>query len=263
MLPTAVAVAALVSSSLGEIDAVPTRARLATLTCEPLCLSLARAARAGSSQETPRRVLGSRFTVPLSASVKPLGSADEPGWTPPEPAGDRERLGYRIELMRSLRQQTLGFHAAAEGLPRPRNNPPAYISGSEEFDQVDMSLEWEAYRSGPLAVTVLGGVRGIKARYQEIGPAGVDESTITLVPTAGAGVSLNLSRSVALGFEAAAHAMQADASVVDLTAEARIGLLPGVDLKAGYQYLRSDLEAGPVSMSLDERGVFAKLQIRF
>jgi hypothetical protein len=141
-------------------------------------------------------------------------------------------------------------------------------AGEGEYDIYDLTLSWDAYRPGPVTVSVIGGLKAIDAR---IGKVVEDNGTSTFrdargvvaVPIIGGGVSWRVSEGMTLSGTASTQTFDGPGSVLDLSAETSIRLSPNVGLNAGYQFIRSAVEVQSLDTNLQTDGVFARVQIRF
>jgi hypothetical protein len=149
----------------------------------------------------------------------------------------------------------------------------SFANASGEFDLYDMSLEWEAWKPGALAVSLIGGVRAIQAdvgRVRESRGADGSLSTtldqargVVAVPVFGAGIRYDASDALSFNARASTHAGGDGEAFVGFTAETSLRLSPNIGLHAGYQSIRSVLEVRSVDAELSEEGVFARLTIEF
>lgn len=141
-------------------------------------------------------------------------------------------------------------------------------AGEGEYDIYDLTLSWDAYRPGPVTLSVIGGLKAIDAR---IGKVVEDNGTSTFrdarglvaVPIIGGGVSWRVTEAMTLNGTASTQTFDGSGNVLDLSAETSIRLSPNVGLNAGYQFIRSAVEVQSLETNLQSDGVFARVQIRF
>ncbi len=141
-------------------------------------------------------------------------------------------------------------------------------AGEGEYDIYDLTMSWDAYRPGPLTLSVIGGLKAIDARIGKV----VDENGtatfrdargLVAVPIIGGGVSWRVSEDMIVTGMASTQTFEGQGSMLDLSAETSIRLGPNVGLNAGYQFIRSAVEVQSLDANLDSDGVFARIQIRF
>jgi hypothetical protein len=141
-------------------------------------------------------------------------------------------------------------------------------SGEGEYDIYDLSLTWDAYKPGPLTLSVIGGIKAIDARIGRTVQSGgtttfEDARGVVAVPVIGGGVAWKLSEDMTLSGMASTQTFDGAGSVVDLSAETSIRISPNIGFSAGYQFIRSAIEVQSMDAELEREGLFARLQIRF
>ncbi len=144
-----------------------------------------------------------------------------------------------------------------------------YESPGERFDRYGLSLEWAAAGADrPVQWLLLGGLQAIRADIRRLDPASAslelaEARGMVTVPTVGTGVRWSPTDHIDLSTVASMQTGLGDADLVDIIASAAIRFSPFVDLSAGYQFLRSEMEVEDLDTRLNREGVFAKLTIRF
>lgn len=141
-------------------------------------------------------------------------------------------------------------------------------SGEGEYDIYDLSLTWDAYKPGPLTLSIIGGIKAIDARIGRTVQSGgattfEDARGVVAVPVIGGGVAWKLSEDMTLSGMASTQTFDGAGSVVDLSAETSIRITPNIGFSAGYQFIRSAIEVQSMDAELEREGLFARLQIRF
>lgn len=141
-------------------------------------------------------------------------------------------------------------------------------SGEGEYDIYDLSLTWDAYKPGPLTLSVIGGIKAIDARIGRTVQSGgtttfEDARGVVAVPVIGGGVAWKLSEDMTFSGMASTQTFNGAGSVVDLSAETNIRITPNIGFSAGYQFIRSAIEVQSMDAELEREGLFARVQIRF
>lgn len=154
-----------------------------------------------------------------------------------------------------------------------RERQHSYAQGDAEFDLYDLSLEWPAVSSGPMTLSLIGGLRAISAQAgqrvdQQVSPGQIastyDESRgLITVPIVGTGVRVDLGDGVYLAGAAATHTIPEGATLLDFTAQTGVEFSRNVAFFAGYQMIRSSVDVGAINAELDQEGLFARLRVRF
>lgn len=186
--------------------------------------------------------------------------------------GVREPLGrtFRFEIDRTTALRDGGISgqqpalSGDDGLMRLTS----LASGEGEYDIYDLSLAWDAYKPGPLTVSVIGGIKAIDARISravtgENGTSFQDARGVAAVPVIGGGISWRVSEDMVVSGTASTQSFSGQGNVLDLSAETSFRLAPNIGLSAGYQVIRGSIEVESLSTELDREGVFARIQIRF
>lgn len=136
-------------------------------------------------------------------------------------------------------------------------------AGSTEFQVYELSLYWPALDAGPVHLDLITGMRAVRADVADVPGQFADDPRFRPVPVVGTDIRWDLARGMYLSGTALHHAVETEADMLDLKAEAGITFNPKVGVAIGYQYLRSDVDVGPFDASLRQEGPFARLQIRF
>lgn len=147
-----------------------------------------------------------------------------------------------------------------------------YAEPNGEFELYDISVRLGELKRKDVGLSLLAGFRAIRA---EVGQVSVSqdrlgnttttyrgEQGVVAVPVVGTGVFWNPSDEVQFRGGASTHTIS-DATFFDLRAEAEIKLRYNVGLTAGYEYVHSVLQVRDVNATLNEAGLFARIQIKF
>lgn len=187
------------------------------------------------------------------------------------PASDRA-VGF--EYSRDTAFRDGGLQGAGEGIDDVGFR--GYLDDDGEFDLTEVDVRWRAAGGdGPVALNLRSGVRSIKADVSERrasdsgGGYSVDRSSGTAnIPTIGGELLFRLDdgyRSAGTFFSTSAttHAFDDGGTYFDVTAEAVLQISPTFGFRAGYQYIRSELDTSSLDASLTQDGVFARFTIKF
>lgn len=178
--------------------------------------------------------------------------------------------GIRFEIDRGtmLRDGGIsGEHAMIEG-DDGLMRLASLAAGEGEYDIYDLTLSWDAYRPGPVTISVIGGLKAIDARIgkvvEEDGTSTFrDARALVAVPVIGGGVSWQVSEDMIVSGIASTQSFEGQGSMLDFSAETSIRLAPNIGLNAGYQFIRSAVEVQSLDTNFESDGVFARIQIRF
>lgn len=181
-----------------------------------------------------------------------------------------DRLRFTVERPTSLRDGGIGGAASSVRTEDAGNAVLAgYAAGDGEFDLYNLSLEWQALNPGPLSVTLIGGVKAIRA---VIGQMVTDSSglesyasgrAIVAVPVVGGGLRFDFGDGVFVSSSATAQPYAGGTSMFDFTAETGIDFDHNIGFRAGYQFIHSMLEIQSLDTELSQQGIFARLVIKF
>lgn len=195
----------------------------------------------------------------------------EAPWLDPDTGvtqGTGESIRFEVDRGTLLRDGGISGNAGMlegdDGLMRLSS----LASGEGEYDIYDLSLTWDAYKPGPLTLSIIGGIKAIDARIGRTVQSGgtttfEDARGVVAVPVIGGGVAWKLSDDMTLSGMASTQTFDGAGSVVDLSAETSIRISPNIGFSAGYQFIRSAIEVQSMDADLEREGLFARLQIRF
>jgi hypothetical protein len=146
----------------------------------------------------------------------------------------------------------------------------ASITQSEgEYDLYDLSLEWDAIRTGDVEFSVLSGLKAIEANIAKrvkyaSGDTQIDsEHRVTLMPMVGSGVRWQISDDLSISGSAITHPIESGDALIDFNAATDLRISRNVGFVAGYRIIRSSFGVGNVDAELTQEGLFARLQISF
>ncbi len=151
----------------------------------------------------------------------------------------------------------------------PGNEHISSLTQSEgEYDVYDLALEWEAINAGPVTLSVLSGLKAIEAN---IGKRVIKDNDTTIervnrvaaVPMIGSGLRWKISESFSFSGAALTHPTQAGNALIDFNASTDLRLSTNVMFSAGYRMLRSSFEVGAIETDIDQKGLFARIEISF
>ncbi len=151
----------------------------------------------------------------------------------------------------------------------PDNEHISSLTQSEgEYDIYDLALEWEAINAGPVTLSVLSGLKAIEANIGKRVTKGNDTTIervnrVAAVPMIGSGLRWKISESFSFSGAALTHPTQAGNALIDFNASTDLRLSTNVMFSAGYRMLRSSFEIGAVETDIDQKGLFARIEISF
>lgn len=181
-----------------------------------------------------------------------------------------DRLRFTVHRPTNLRDGGIGGASSSVRTEQTADTVLAgYEAGDGEFDLYNLSLEWQALNPGPLSVSVIGGVKAIRA---DIGQVVTDSSgldsyengrAIVAVPVLGGGLRFDFGDGVFVSSSATAQPIPGGTSMFDFTAETGIDFHHNIGIRAGYQFIHSMLEVQSLDTELSQQGIFARLVIEF
>lgn len=179
-----------------------------------------------------------------------------------------DSLSFKVGRTTALRDGNIA--GSQGGFGNPGEGHVASITQSEgEYDLYDLSVEWDAVKTGDLALSVLSGLKAIDAN---IGKRVKDSSGLTsidsehraiLMPMVGSGVRWQLNDDLSISGSALTHPIESGDALIDFNAATDLRITRNVDFTAGYRIIRSNFDVGTVNTELTQEGLFARLQIRF
>ena len=177
-------------------------------------------------------------------------------------------LSFAVGRSTELRDGNISGSEGTLGSEVAREHVASIAQSEGEYDVYDLSLEWKAIDSGPLTFSVLSGFKAIEAN---IGKRITKDGDTTLetvnrfaaVPMIGSGVRWQINDAFSFSGSAMTHPIDAGDTLIDFNASTDFQFSTNVGFSAGYHMIRSSFEVGSVDTSVEQEGLFARLQISF
>lgn len=149
-----------------------------------------------------------------------------------------------------------------------RDHIPSLAQSEGEYDIYDISLEWDAFKAGPVTLSLLSGLKAIEAnigkRITKNGDTSIDSvHRFTALPMVGSGIRWQISDNLSFSGAALTHPVETGDALMDFNASTDLRISNNIGLITGYRIIRSSFDVGTVRTDLTQEGLFARLEISF
>ncbi len=179
-----------------------------------------------------------------------------------------DSVRFSVGRTTELRDGNISGNAGVLNTGAANEHISSLTQSEGEYDVYDLALEWEAISAGPVTLSVLSGLKAIEAN---IGKRVTKDNDTTIervnrvaaVPMIGSGLRWQINESFSFSSAALTHPTQAGDALIDFNASTDLRLSTNVMFSAGYRVLRSSFEVGAVETDIDQKGLFARIEISF
>ncbi len=214
--------------------------------------------------QLPHRVLQADDLLMRPVTIESLATQH------PDAQGMQLNDSVRFSVGRTteLRDGNISGNAGTLNTGATNEHISSLTQSEGEYDVYDLALEWEAINAGPVTLSVLSGLKAIEANIGKRVTKGNDTTIervnrVAAVPMIGSGLRWQINESFSFSSAAFTHPTQAGDALIDFNASTDLKLSTNVMFSAGYRMLRSSFEVGAVETDIDQKGLFARIEISF